>query len=71
MQADHYRWGGADWGRWKDRAKQKEKKLTGRDNSVVPAGVRGAGGGKGGPEWINGDGQRLDLGWSTHNAVYR
>ena len=40
------------------------------DNSGVTAGGRGGGVG-GGWRGINGDGRRPDLGWSTHNTLYR
>ena len=54
------------------RLSKNNKKLTGIDYSMVM--TRGEGGwgdvedGKGG---INGDGRRLDLGWRTHNTIYR
>ena len=48
--------------------RKKDKNLIDRENSVVTAGRRGVEEGTG---IINGDGQRLDLGWLTHNTGYR
>ena len=41
---------------------------THTDNSVVT--TRGGGGGRH-YRGINGDGKRLDMGWSTHDTIYR
>ena len=41
---------------------------THTDNSVVT--TRGGGGGRH-YRGINGDGKRLDVGWSTHDTIYR
>ena len=50
---------------------KKPQKLLDTNNGMVITREEGVGTVEEGKGRVNGDGRRLDLGWGTHNTVYR